>query len=222
MEVIGAGLGRTGTLSLRAALERLGFAPCHHMMDVIDHPEAIPLWAAAVAGEPVDWGRLLGAYRATVDWPSCTFWRNLIEVYPDARVVLSVRDPERWYDSMVSTIYAVSNRTRTAPPGAVPEHLRQLGQMTAQLLWERTFEGRFEDRAHAIAVFQRHNEDVRRGVPPDRLLEYEVGQGWDPLCAFLSVPVPDEPFPHLNDTAAFQARVEEQTRVEERAGPAPQ
>jgi len=211
MEVIGAGMGRTGTLSLKAALERLGFAPCYHMLEVIDHPDDIPVWAAAAHGEAVDFQGLFDGYRATMDWPACTFWRELIETFPDAKVVLSLRDPQRWYESMMTTIYGISNRTRSAPPGAVPEHLRQLGQMTGHLLWERTFGGRFEDRDHAIAVFERHNEDIRRGVPAGRLLEYAVGQGWEPLCEFLGVPVPDEPFPHLNDAASFQARVDEQT-----------
>lgn len=208
MDVIGAGMGRTGTLSLKTALERLGFAPCHHMMEVIEHPDQIALWAAAAAGEPPDWERLLGGYRATTDWPACTFWERLIDVYPTAKVLLTVRDPERWYESMLRTVYAVATHARTAPPDAVPDHLRQLAEMVQGLVWEGTFGGRFEDRAHAIDVFLRHNEAVRRGVPPERLLVYEVGQGWGRLCEFLGVPVPDEPFPHLNDSASFHARVD--------------
>jgi hypothetical protein len=211
MRVIGAGMGRTGTLSLKAALERLGFGPCHHMMEVIEHPGRIPLWAAAARGEPPDWERLLGGYQATTDWPACTFWRGLVEAYPDAKVLLSVRDPERWYESMLATVYGISTWARTAPPDTVPAPMRQLADMAQDLIWQGTFGGRFEDREHAIAVFRRHNDEVRDGVPAERLLVYEVGQGWGPLCDFLGVPVPAEPFPRLNDAASFHARVEEGT-----------
>ncbi len=206
MRVIGVGLGRTGTLSLKVALERLGFGPCYHMLDVFEHPAHVPLWAAAARGEPVDWDELLAGYRATTDWPGCTFWRALVAVHPDARVLLSVRDPERWYESVRSTIFEVFRRDLTAPEAARPE-LQRFREMIQAVVWEGTFGGRFEDRDHAIEVFTRHTEDVRRAVPADRLLVYEVGHGWEPLCAFLDVPVPDGPFPHLNDAASFHARV---------------
>lgn len=203
-------MGRTGTLSLKAALERLGFGPCYHMREVIDHPDHIQLWAAVAGGEAVPWERMLGGYQATVDWPACTFWRELAAAYPTAPVLLSVRDPGRWYESMLSTVYRVSTWARTASGEGVPPHMRQLGEMVQALVWEGTFGGRFEDRAHAIDVFERHIDEVRRGLPAERLLVYEVGQGWAPLCAFLGVPEPDEPFPHLNDSASFQARVQEE------------
>lgn len=210
MRVIGAGMGRTGTLSLKTALERLGFAPCYHMLEVIDHPDHIPLWAAAARGEAGTWERALGGYLATTDWPACTFWRRLADANPRAKVLLSVRDADRWYDSMLSTVYRIASFARSAPSEAAPAEMRALGQMVDALVWRGTFGGRFEDRRHAIDVFNRHNEEVRRGVAPERLLVYEVGQGWEPLCAFLGVPVPDEPFPHLNDAAGFQARIREQ------------
>jgi Sulfotransferase domain len=210
MRVIGAGMGRTGTLSLKAALERLGFAPCYHMLEVIDHPEHIALWAAAARGERAGWERALGGYLASTDWPACAFWRSLARANPSAKVLLSVRDPDRWYDSMSSTVYRIAGFARSAPPGAAPPELRELGAMVDTLVWQGTFSGRFEDRRHAIDVFRRHNDEVRRDVPPERLLVYEVGQGWGPLCDFLGVPAPDEPFPHLNDAASFQARIVEQ------------
>jgi Sulfotransferase domain len=215
MRVIGAGMGRTGTLSLKVALERLGFAPCYHMLEVIDHPDHVPMWAAAARGEQSGWERALGGYLATTDWPACTFWRSLADAHPTARILLSVRDADRWYDSMLNTVHRIAGFARSAPPGAAPAEMRAFAAMVDTLVWQGTFGGRFEDRRHAIEVYRRHNEEVRRGVAPERLLVYELGAGWEPLCAFLGVPVPDEPFPHLNDTASFQAR------ILERGGPDP-
>ncbi|MQA84958.1 MAG: sulfotransferase family protein [Streptosporangiales bacterium] len=198
MKVIGAGFGRTGTMSMKVALERLGFGPCYHMIEVIDNPEHAPKWLAAARGELADWDDLLGGYGATVDWPGCSFWVELMEAYPEAKVVLNVRDPERWYQSVDNTFLHNLRQARAAglPP---PEEMRHL----FELIIDGTFHGRIEDREYAIGVFRRHNERVRQAVPPERLLVYEVGQGWDPLCEFLGAARPDEPFPHLNDTASF-------------------
>jgi hypothetical protein len=207
MKVIGAGLGRTGTLSLKVALERLGFGPCYHMLEVMEHPQHVPLWVAAARGDAVDWEELFAGYQATTDWPACAFWRSLVAAYPAAPVLLTVRDPGRWYDSVRDTIHAISHRELPSPEG-LPAAMAQFREMVETVVWQGTFGGRFEDRDHAIEVFRRHTEEVRRALPPKRLLVYEVGQGWEPLCAFLDVPVPDEPFPHLNDTASFHARVE--------------
>jgi len=205
LKVIGAGFGRTGTTSLQAALERLGFGPCYHMGEVFSQPEHIPLWLAAHRGEPVDWERLFGSYRAAVDWPTCTFYRELMRRYPEARVLLTVRNPERWYESALNTVYTAQ---RQRPPAswlfaAIPQVRRFVG-LADTLVWEGTFGGAFEDKAHAIRVFNAHIEEVKRAVPPERLLVFDVSEGWEPLCAFLGVPVPDEPFPRLNDAAAFR------------------
>ena len=204
IQVIGAGLGRTGTLSLKAALEELGFAKCYHMGEVLARMDDARTWDAAVRGEPVDWDRLFAGYRATVDLPGCLFYRELLEKYPEAKVILTVRDPERWYDSMRQTIYFAHNAfPRWA---AVLNPRMRVFRRMIDGLWERMFRGRFEDRAFAIDVFNRHNEQVRRDIPADRLLVYEISQGWDPLCAFLGLPVPEgKPFPHLNDAAEFRA-----------------
>ncbi|MEZ4451932.1 MAG: sulfotransferase [Nannocystaceae bacterium] len=206
VQVIGAGFGRTGTLSMKAALERLGFDRCHHMSEVFAHPETAAIWDAANRGEPVDWRGLLAGYRATVDWPSCTFYRELMAVYPDAKVVLTIRDPERWYESVHETIYRLS----TESPWWLARIVPLLGVVTGmarRLVWVRTFGGRFEDRAHALAVWRAHIAEVKATVPPERLLVYEVSEGWGPLCEFLGVPVPDEPFPRLNDRAVMLKRV---------------
>jgi sulfotransferase family protein len=211
IEVIGAGFGRTGTMSLKVALEELGFGPCYHMIELFGHPEHVELWEAASQGKPVDWEELFSGYRATTDWPACSFYEELTERYPDAKVILTVRDPDRWYESTYNTIYGM-RRMLSSPifrlaapfrPG-----LRRATQMNDRLIWEDTFGGSLEDRERAIEVFERHNEEVKERVPAEKLLVYEVKEGWEPLCEFLGVEVPkDKPFPHLNDTDTFRTMI---------------
>jgi hypothetical protein len=215
VKVIGAGFGRTGTMSLKAALEELGFGPCYHMIEVFEHPEHVGFWEAAWRGEPVDWDGFLGRYEATVDWPACTFYEELLQRHPDAKVLLSVRDPERWYDSTRATIYEISkitagsrlSRAIFAFVGLFVPGVFQIGRMGNEIIWQGTFDGKFEDRSYAIKVFKRHNEEVRRRVPRDSLLVYEVKEGWGPLCEFLGVEEPDKPFPSLNDAAQMRRRI---------------
>src|SRR3712207_193083 len=213
LEVIGAGFGRTGTMSLKVALEELGFGACYHMREVFEHAEHVGQWRAAVRGEPVDWERVLGDYRATVDWPGCTFYGELLERNPDAKVILTVRDPQRWYESTRDTIYRASGASYSAAfrlAGLVVPRARRRARMTgfvSELVWEGDFDGRFGDREHAIETFERHNEEVERRVPPEKLLVYEVKQGWGPLCDFLGVEAPDEPFPRLNEAHQMQRRL---------------
>jgi hypothetical protein len=197
LEVIGVGYGRTGTLSLKTALERLGFGPCYHAVEFMRHPEHQAGWEAAFRGNP-QWAEVFAGYRSTVDFPSTAFWRALVDVCPEAKVILTVRDPEQWYASMRDTFLATSGPDGQPPipsaGGGVFEEGEDWFWMTADLQDEQT----------AIADFKRHIEDVRSYVPGHRLLVYEVRQGWKPLCDFLEVHVPDEPFPRLNDTEAFK------------------
>jgi hypothetical protein len=215
VKVIGAGFGRTGTMSLKVALETLGFDPCYHMIEVFEHPEHAGFWQAAWRGKPADWDGVLGGYEAAVDWPACAFYEELMERNPDAKVILTVRDPERWYESTRSTIYELSMIATRSPLfrlvfGAI-RLLRfgrvAMGNMAEEIIWEGTFGGRFEDKRHAIEVFNRHNEKVRRRVPQEKLLVYEVKEGWGTLCEFLGVEEPDEPFPRLNDAAEMRRRI---------------
>lgn len=200
LQVIGAGFGRTGTVSLKVALEALGFAPCYHMSEVFQNMETmLPLWEAVAAGTLTDWTSIFGNYQATVDWPSCNFYAELIHTYPDAKVLLTVRDPQQWYESARSTLYDGANQLF-----AMNEQMRRPGAMITKLVWQDTFDGRFEDKAYAIEVFKQHIEAVKGTVPAEKLLVYNVVEGWKPLCAFLGVPVPDQPFPHLNTRAAIQ------------------
>ena len=198
MDVIGAGFGRTGTLSLKAALEQIGLGPCMHMIPLLADAERATLFRKAAEGDTDSLDAAMEGCRSTVDWPGTYFWRELVERHPDAKVVLTVRDPQKWYDSAYRTIY----RAATAP--RPPEDMTAGIEMAHAVVWDGTFDGRFADRDFAIRVFLEHNEAVRRTVPADRLLEFEVAQGWEPLCAFLGRPVPDEPFPRLNDARAFE------------------
>ena len=213
LEVIGAGFGRTGTMSLKVALETLGFGPCYHMTEVFTHPEHVELWRAATQGKPVAWEQIFDGYRATVDWPGCAFYAELMESNPDAKVILTVRDPEEWYESAHNTIYRISGAASSpifylaslVVPAA--KRMKHAHRMIIEVVWQRDLGGRFEDRGYAIETFERHNEEVKRHVPAEKLLVYEVGEGWGPLCEFLGVEVPDEPFPHLNDSEVFRGRI---------------
>jgi len=193
LSVIGAGFGRTGTLSLKRALERLGFGPCHHMLEVLAHPAQARGWRAAARGEPVDWDALLAGYCAAVDWPACHFWRELSQHYPAAKVVLTARDADAWYESLSATIGKFADGSQRLPPNA-------LGRL---IVMERTFGGRIADPAHAKAVYRRHVEAVMAGLPADRLLVFDVANGWAPLCRFLGRPIPGEPFPRSNSREEF-------------------
>lgn len=192
LKVIGAGFGRTGTLSLKLALEQLGFGPCYHMTEVFKNPAAIEWWGEAADGRP-DWETIFEGYNATVDWPNATFYAELAAYYPDAKVILTERDPEAWFASTQATIFPKDLSEDTDVP---------FERMVAKVIG-RLFDGRMRDHDHVIDVYQRHNARVREVIPADRLLVYEVAQSWAPLCAFLGVPVPDTPMPKVNSREEF-------------------
>ena len=195
--VIGAGYGRTGTLSLKTALERLGFGPCYHAVEFMRHPEHQARWEAAFHGNP-QWSEVFAGYRSTVDFPGAAFWRELVDAYPEAKVILTVRDPKEWYASMRETFLAAA-----APEGQPPIPGADEGSFIRGRDWSQMMAD-LQDEPTAIADFKRHIEEVRSYVPSHRLLVYEVRQGWQPLCDFLEVRVPDDPFPRLNDSEAFK------------------
>ena len=203
LQVVGAGLGRTGTHSLKLAFEQLLGGPCYHMLEVLGRPDQALTWAAAVRGKEPDWAEFLAPYVATVDWPAAAFWRELSGVAPDAVVVLSVRDDaEAWWKSANDTIFAVLSRG--APPdnpGAATE-LAMINELI-----EKRFTPEWMIPERAMAAYQAHNEAVRATVPADRLVEWRPGDGWAPLCAALNLPVPSEPFPHVNTSAEFREMV---------------
>jgi Sulfotransferase domain len=214
VKVIGAGFGRTGTWSLKVALEMLGFGPCYHMTEVFAHPGHADLWVSAWREELVDWEGVVGDYEVSVDWPACTFYEELMDQNPGAKVLLSVRDPESWYESTRATVYELSKLLDSSTLARLVFGLSSLlvfggfaggrSSLVNDIIWQGTFHGHFEDKAYAIEVYNQHNDEVKRRVPPERLLVYEVKEGWEPLCAFLGIPVPEEPFPRLNDAVLIR------------------
>lgn len=203
LEVIGAGFGRTGTLSIKIALERLGFGPCHHMYEVRAKPGGLKLWQDAMQGARIDWPWALSGFRSQVDWPGAAYWRQLAEAFPSARVILSVRDPDAWHASIRHTILPSLRFNMRRTDDAVA---RAMSEMIHQTVDIGIFGGRLDDRDHAVAVFHRHVEAVRAALPAERLLVFDVKEGWAPLCSFLGVAVPDEPFPRANSTEEFLQR----------------
>jgi hypothetical protein len=198
ISVIGPAFGRMGTMSLKGALERLGFGPCYHMFEVYEagHEGA---WTGVINGGPPDWPALFAGYGSVVDWPSCNYWKQIWAQYPSARIVLARRDADAWYSSMEQTIFPAL-RAQSAD-----ESRNRWRAQTRKLIFEETF-GNDLTRGHCIDVLRAHEADVIASVPPDQLLVYEVGDGWAPLCAFFDIPVPAEPFPHSNTTAEFRVR----------------
>lgn len=194
LKVIGAGFGRTGTMTLKVALEQIGFGPCYHMVEVFKNG-AYQDWIDAADGKP-DWPKIFEGYNATVDWPNATFYAELADFYPDAKVILTERDPEAWFKSTQATIFKGMNSRDTQVPF----------ELMAQKVVGRLFDQRLHDHDHVIEVFKRHNAEVRQRIAPERLLVYEVAQGWEPLCKFLGVPVPDAPMPKTNSTEEFVQR----------------
>lgn len=201
IRVIGAGYGRTGTASLKLALEKLGFGPCHHMSEVLPNPDRVALWTRIGQGEAEDnpslWDQAFEGYNATVDWPSCTHWRALMAHYPDAKIILTRRDAAKWFTSVNETILnpAVNAQLAASPMGPM---------LDANI--NKLFDNRLDDREHMMECFEKHCAQVVAGVPSDRLLVFEAKDGWAPLCAFLGVQAPDEPYPHVNsmeDTKRF-------------------
>ena len=193
LSVIGAGFGRTGTDSMKMALEILGLGPCHHMKELNANPAQRALWRSVVGGNTPDWNQAFADYQSATDWPAAFYWRELSAFYPDAKIVLTLRDAQSWYASMQKTIF------RSLADNADPD------SVGVTLIAERVFDGRLADRAHAIAVFEKNTADVKAAFGADRLHIHTLGDGWNTLCRFLDKPVPDTPFPHKNSAAEFNA-----------------
>jgi len=209
LEVIGAGYARTGTNSLKLALEQLGYAPCHHMSEVFKNPHLIPLWARAFDGTLGDLEEIFKDYRATTDQPACMMWDTLAERYPDAKVILTVRDPEKWFASMSATILARGRSMTDEERNARAPFFEMVAKADEYAfkrmgLAPRTREGPQRSHEEMIVRFNAHNEWVKRACAPERLLVFEVSQGWEPLCKFLGKPIPSTPFPRTNDAEEWR------------------
>jgi hypothetical protein len=201
LRVVGAGLGRTGTNSLKLALEELLGAPCYHMLEVFERPADVAVWHDAIRGRPPDWRTFPAGYAATVDWPACAFWAGLADAHPDAVVLLSVRESaEAWWRSFEATILA--GLSQPVPADRPDWAVRR--KMTLDMI-ETTFTPEWREREGAIAAYEAHNAAVRAAIPAGRLVEWRPGDGWEPLCAALGAAIPEEPFPRVNSTEEFQA-----------------
>jgi hypothetical protein len=212
IKVIGAGFSRTGTGSMKAALEHLGYSECYHVFDLGVRPDHMQYWEAAADKEPVEWSKVFEGFQAVVDTPGFLFFKELLNYYPQAKVVLTIRDPNNWYDSARSTIYQKFSRANLRAKLMLKFHAfrktkfqgtemfrlrRRLFHFKA--VQQGVFNWRFHDREYAIKVFEEHIETVKKAVPPEKLLIFQVKEGWEPLCEFLEVGVPvDDPFPHLH------------------------
>jgi len=199
LEVIGAGFGRTGTLSLKRALERLGFGPCYHGSEVLSNPTRSVHWQDSI----LDWNTIFAGFRATVDWPAASYWNELAHHFSQAKIVLSIRDVDKWYESMMNTLHPSLIQ---GPPKSADPNLHEFHEMLSKLILESTFEGRLTDENHAKKVFVQHTESVIQEIDDSRLLVFQPSDGWTSLCDFLEVDVPNEDFPHVNDTAWYQAQ----------------
>ncbi|MEM7185197.1 MAG: sulfotransferase family protein [Bacteroidota bacterium] len=210
LKVIGAGYGRTGTKSLQLALEILGFGKCYHMEALFRNPEGVTHWKSAYLEQQVDWDALFEGYGSAVDFPVSMYYQELAAHFPDSKVILTTRDPEKWYESAHKTIFSFD-----PGPGlkikmlfsmlfsSKARNLFKVIQLNDKSIWGKLFEGKFKDREYAIQNFKNHSEAVKRNIPPHRLLEFHPSQGWEPLCQFLGVDIPTEPFPNTNTRENF-------------------
>jgi len=200
LKVIGAGFGRTGTRSLKVALEELGFGKCYHMEEVIKNPGHLNTWAKIMEEKEADWATLFKGYQSATDWPAAAYYRELMGEYPDAKIILTIRNPARWHRSIMNTIYQLSRRFRRFTR-ILPSVYQFLNGME-KVVWNGIFQNKVENRTHAIRVFKEHIEEVKRTVPKERLLIFKAKDGWEPLCEFLDVPVlQNKPYPHKNKGA---------------------
>ena len=219
LKVIGAGFGRTGTLSLCSALNQLDM-PCYHMFEVLENKankSHLDFWrrvANARPGTQFPWQQVFSRYAAAVDNPACCVWRELMQAYPDAKVVLSVhpRGADAWYESTIDTIYFTETMWQFKVLQWLTPFGRKFGQMCHKLIWQRSHKGTMDDREAAIAHYHQHVEDVKAAVPADRLLVFSVDQGWKPLCEFLGVAQPEGEFPNVNDRAEIKQTIKDITR----------
>jgi len=214
LQVIGAGWGRTGTESLKIALEELGFDRCYHGFDLFNDGRKLQYWKELRETGTTDFDALFKGYRACVDFPAAYYYRELLKQYPDAKIILTVRDPSKWYDSAANTIFKKPDPVKFPILkwlGRISKKLNYIPQIYYHIqtfLFQEAFHGQIENKEAMMSLFEQWNEEVKRTVPADQLLVYEISQGWEPLCKFLNLPVPATPFPQTNKKEAFQKRIE--------------
>lgn len=197
LNVFGVGFGRTGTESMKNALEILGQGPCYHMFEVLPHPDRVKEWVELAKGKTPDWDASFEGYGASVDWPGAFFWQEIAAHFPEAKLILTLRDADEWFESMSRTILPLVKASSVDPDG-----------LANQMFVKRQFAGNIDDRAHVIDIYNRHNSAVKAAFGPDRLLEYQLGSGWEPLCDFLGVDVPAKDYPRGNSSEQFGANIQ--------------
>lgn len=215
LKVIGVGGPRTGTTSLKDALEILGFGKCLHMESLFNDPDLVKYWVELFETGTTDFDTLFDGFQSTSDFPGYMLYKELYERYPDAKFILTLRDPEAWYESAYNTVYSVTQRTIWQKLGLMKKMLlsarfRKLAKvfgLVRTYLWGRQFQGQFHDKEKALEIYTRFSDEIRAFIPADQLLEIRISEGWEPLCAFLNVPVPDVPFPHKNQRRQFHEQI---------------
>ncbi|MEH0156872.1 sulfotransferase family protein [Limibacter armeniacum] len=210
IKVIGAGFGRTGTKSLQVALEKLGYGKCYHMEELLRNPEGVTHWQDAFKKRHVDWDKLFEGYNAIVDFPGAMYYKELAAHYPNAKVILSMRDPESWYNSAYTTIFkfepSLGNKLKmilSLPFSQLSRNLLKVIILNKKSIWGDLFEGQFKNKEFAIQKYKAHIEEVKSTIPKERLLIFDPKDGWEPLCSFLGKEVPSEPFPRTNLKEGF-------------------
>ena len=199
LQVIGSGFGRTGTMSMKEGLGVLGLGPCHHMLEVMENPLQLAHWKAIRAGEPVNWSEVFESYNSQVDWPGAHVWHETSIAFPDARIIHTERPEDDWWASFNGTIgkFFASYKEMDLPP-----YVFDLFDTMNDLVIKQTFDD-FTDRDSSISAYRLNNEKVRDTIPAERLLVFNVADGWEPLCHFLELPVPDSAFPHRHPKREF-------------------
>ena len=210
IKIIGAGYGRTGTKSLKMALEKLGYGKCYHMEELFRNPSGIAHWKNAYEKQKVDWEALFKNYQSIVDFPGAIYYKEIANAFPDTKVILSVRDPEAWYQSVRSTIYGFDPGSAIKlkmlfkmPFSETARNLFQVIMQSNKAIWDNYFEGKFDNKNYAIRRFHQHIEEVKKVIPKQQLLIFEAKDGWNPLCKFLGKEIPSEPYPNSNKKADF-------------------
>ncbi len=215
LKVIGTGGPRTGTASLKDALEILGFGKCYHMEWLFNHPEQLRYWHELFQTGTTDFDTLFDGFTSTVDFPGYLNYKALFDKYPDAKFVLTERDPEKWYDSAINTVHAVTPQTIGQKLGMMKKMIlssrfRKISKsfiLVEKYLWKRHYKSKFKDKELALRIYNDFNDEIKRNIPSGQLLVYNIADGWGPLCSFLNVPVPDDDFPHKNQRKEFKEQI---------------
>jgi len=219
LKIIGSGMGRTGTHSLKEALEQLGFGKCYHMIELLNNPKGLPCFVDAENGKNPDWDSLFTGYLSAIDYPVAKYYKQLIAKYPNAKVIHTVRDPESWYNSCMQTIFWASkpNASRIIKMLVRMPFSKDLRKRLPVLkyngmLVDKEFGKNLKDKATVIKKYNERTEEVLATVPKERLLVFKAQDGWEPLCKFLNVPVPSTPYPKSNTKDEFIQNVKNMTK----------